>query len=199
MAEIAVPDSDELIVTALNCEVPTQTNRTWSGRRKTVGVPGAERWLAEVEVTDIATEDEEAPWRAFALGLRGAQNWFRLVVACQYHVGGMPLVGPGAVAGYTLPLTGLLPATRVLKAGKYLTIPMPGGGYRLVCLTAPLDSDASGNATATFEPSLPYAPVEGAGVESYMPFLPALSSDTRPAISTRDGLTMLALQVEEAL
>ena len=53
-----------------------------------------------------------------------------------------------------------------------MTVPLPSGAYRVVCLTADLTSDGSGNATAAFVPALGEIPTLAATVETKDPFLP---------------------------
>ena len=157
MSEITVPDVNDLILTGLSLSAPAQVNRSkWTGKRKVVGLPGIELWRAQISIDIQATEEAERPWRAFLWGLKGPTNWFRHILPCATHAGSKPTVAAGASDGYALPLTGLSVSTAILKAGQFMTVPLPSGAYRVVCLTADLTSDGSGNATA--KPKTPSCP-----------------------------------------
>lgn len=199
MTEITVPNYDDLIIRSLDFDAPAQINRSaWTGKRKVIGLPGAEVWTGAVEISDIATEIEERPWRAFLAALKGVQNWFRLYLPCQSHIGPAPVVGSSPGNGYTLPLTGMTANSRILEAGQHMTVPLPSGRFRAVRLTADLITDASGNATANFAPALSETPNVGATVETANPFVPVSSSATRLGFSMDQGVAGTAFEVEEA-
>lgn len=200
MAEITVPLPDELLLDRLELSSPSQVNRSvWSGRRKVVGLSGVETWRGQVAVGLIATEAEEQQWRAFVFALKGPANWFRWPLPCNRHIGPRPTVAAGAGAGYTLPLAGMQPNARIARAGQFMTVPLPSGHSRAVCLTADLRSDASGNATATFEPALNEAPATGVTVETAYPFIPMAPVDGLVGFSTSEGISATGFAVEEAL
>lgn len=198
MTEIVVPDQDALVTLGVTLTSPQQVNRSrWTGRRKVVGQPGIEYWSGKVAISDIATEEEERPWRAFLFGLGGPSNWFRYPLACNDHPGSNPTVGAGASNAYTLPLAGLTPSTTILAAGQYMTVPLPSGRYRAICLTAPLISDGSGHATAQFAPALGETPSLGVTVESVNPFIPMCPIEDALSIGTDNGVSGIAFDVEE--
>lgn len=198
MSEITVPDDDELLKSEIELDSPSANNlSTWTGGSKTVGLPGIERWYGKVEIADIATESEERAWRAFIYGLRGKLNWFRYVLPCNTHAGNKPTVATGPGNGYTLPLTGLALSQTILLAGQYMTVPLPSGRYRAVCLRSDLVSDGSGNATATFEPALSETPTVGVTVETKDPFVPMRSQIDRHGLSNRQGISGTAIPVME--
>jgi len=200
MSEILVPDYDGLTLDSLDPRVPAQVNRSgWTGRRKVVGLPGAEMWMASVTIEQLATEVAERPWRAFLFALRGQENWFKLRVGCQRHIGPMPTVGEGATDGYSLPLVGMQPSTRILSAGQWLTVPLPSGHARLVNLLADLVTDSSGEATAVCNFALNEAPEEGATVESVNPYCPVSSTDPGIGLSWSNGVGGRSFDVEEAM
>lgn len=199
MPEIAVPDANELILDGPYLTVPAQVNRSgWTGKRKVVALPGIELWSGSFSLADIATEEQERPWRAFLLSLRGPVNWFRWVLPCNSHVGGKPTVRSGAGNGYTLPLAGLAPSTTILKAGQFMTVPLPSGYDRTVCLTADLVSNGSGQATATFEPALGEIPATGVTVETIDPFIRMALVDRTAGLGTQNGISGGSFKVEEA-
>lgn len=200
MAEIAVPHPDELILSQLDCLTPAQVNRSaWTGRRKVVGLSGTERWTGTVELADIATEEEERPWRAFLFALAGPENWFRWPLPCQSHIGPKPVVAAGAGDGYSLPLTGMQPHARILHAGQFLTVTVPSGHARTVVLTADLRADASGAGTAVFRPALNEVPATGATVETTNPFIPMSPIESRVGLGLSNGISGTSFEVEEAL
>lgn len=200
MPEILVPDRKAITLDDYSLAVPSQVNRSqWSGTSKVVGLAGAEVWTAKITIDGLATEASEWPWRAFMLALRGQQNWFRLRMTCQGHIGPMPKVAPGAGDGYTLPLTGMAPSTTILKAGQWMTVPVAVDSYRLVALTSDLITDASGNAVAQIEPALRIAPVAGTPVETANPFMQVRKSDSSAGFSYSDAVAGRSLDLEEAL
>lgn len=199
MTEITVPDHDEIIVRSLDFDVPAQVNRSgWTGGRKVIGLPGAERWQGAIEIQDIATEADERKWRGFFAALRGVQNWFRVYLPCQSHIGPAPVVGSSPGNGYTLPLTGMQANTRILETGQHMTVLLPSGRYRAVRLTADLVTDGSGNATANFAPALSEVPDVGAAVETARPFVPVSATSTRLGFAMDQGVSGIAFEIEEA-
>lgn len=199
MSEIAVPDYSGLLLDQLDLFTPAQVNRSqWTGTRKVVGMPGVELWTGRATIDLITTEEEERPWRAFLFGLRGPENWFRWPLPCHRHIGPKPVVDSGASDGYSLPLTGMQPNARILRAGQFMTVPLPSGHYRAVCLTADLRADASGDAVASFEPALGETPTLGATVETVDPFIPMALSEDRQGFSMADGISGASFDVEEA-
>ena len=200
MSEVIVPDPKELLLTGLRLRVPAQVNRArWTGRRQVVGLAGASMWLGQAALADIATEQEERPWRVFLFSLRGPQNWFRWPLPCANHIGPRPKVAAGASDGFTLPLTGMQPNARILKAGQFMTVPLPSGHQRPVMLTADLRADASGNATAQFEADLGEVPAQGVTVETVDPFIPMALVDPEQGFDLSNGISGTSFAVEEAL
>lgn len=198
MAEIAVPDVTNITLDALELLAPAQINRSaWTGGRKVVGLPGAEVWSGKVTVGPIATEDEERPWRAFQFGLRGPQNWFKMLLPCQAHSGNRPTVASGASNGYTLPLTGMTASTTILPAGSHMTVPLPSGRIRTVVLTAALVANGSGAGTATFEPALTEVPTLAATVETKNPYIAFSAVDPAQGFAFSNGVSSASFDVEE--
>lgn len=200
MAEITVPLPAELLLDRLDLNSPAQVNRsTWTGTRKVVGLAGVETWQGTASLSSIATELDERQWRAFLFALKGPQNWFRWVLPCNTHIGSKPSVAAGASNGYTLPLDGMQPNARILRAGQFMTVPLPSGHYRAVCLTADLRADASGAATAQFQPALNETPAEDATVETVDPFIPMAPVEPLVGIATQQGISGTSFDVEEAM
>lgn len=202
MALLTVPDTEALILTSIRPDVPDQLNRSiWSRKGKVIGMPGAEVWRLSAVIGPLATEVEERPWRAFLHGLRGHQNHFHYPVACQRHVGPMPLVNAASEAGYSLPLDGMQPSTRVLSAGQYLTVPLPSGHKRLVMLMADLVTNGSGQATAQLNLALGEIPSNNAQIETASPYIPVISTDGNPELSydPQSATSSASLGLEEHL
>lgn len=202
MALLVPPDTEALILNELTLDVPDQQNRSiWSRRRGVVGLPGAEMWFASFNLEAMTTEDEERPWRAFLFSLRGRQNIFHYPLPKQSHVGGKPLVDAGAGDGYTLPLKGMQPSTRILSAGHYMTVPLPSGHHRLVMLAhgSDLITDADGKAIATLNIELGEIPAVDTVVETAEPFIPVCNADPRVSISWQDAVSGAGFNLEEAL
>lgn len=181
---------------------PAQVNRSaWTGRRKVIGLPGAARWTATVDMQPVVGEANMLRWRGWIASLRGSINTFPLrAVERQQTTATNPYVGNGANANTTLPLTNLPVSTTVLKAGQFMTVSLPTGHKRLVCLTSDLVSNSLGNAIAAFAPELGEAPFEGAMVEIQYPYaLMALNSDPAGWDVARGQLYTFTLDCEEAL
>jgi hypothetical protein len=200
MTEIIVPNYDGLILVDIAVDTPSISNRSViTSRRQIIGQPGAERWYIMATIDTLTTEEDERPWRAFTFALKGAQNWFKFNLDCQYHAGNKPTVAAGASNAYTLPLSGMQPSTRILYAGQYMTVPLPSGHGRLVCLLSDLTADAGGNGTATFNVALNETPVFGATVETYKPYVPVNSSENRLGLQYSNGASGTNLTLEEAI
>lgn len=202
MALLVPPDTEALILNDLSLDVPDQMNRSiWTRHRGIVGLPGAEMWFASFSLDSMATEDEERPWRAFLFSLRGRQNIFHYPLPRQSHVGGMPLVDAGATDGYSLPLKGMQPSTRILSAGHYMTVPLPSGHQRLVMLAHGHDlvTDAAGQATAQLNIELGEVPAVDTVVETAAPFIPVCNADPRVSISWDNAVSGAGFNLEEAL
>lgn len=199
MSEITVPDQEGLSLDEYSLSVPAQRNRSgWTGKGKVIGLPGIEYWIGKVTVRALSTESEEQPWRAFLFGLRGPVNWFRLSLPCASHAGSKPVVGSAPGNGYTLPLSGMATSQTILLAGQFMTVPLPSGRYRTVCLTANLVSNGSGTGTATFEPALGETPTVGVTVETKAAFLPLSLVGSAPGFVQSDGVSSATFDVEEA-
>lgn len=200
MSEVTVPIPADLILGRLQLSSPAQVNRSaWTGRRKVIGLAGAQTWRGNVAIADIATEEAERPWRAFLFALEGPQNWFRWPLPCNNHIGPKPLVNAASAAGNTLPLDGMQPNTLILPAGSFMTVPLPSGHARAVCLTADLRTNGSGQATANFKPELGEIPADNAVVETAYPYIPMAPIEPVMGLDTDQGISGTAFDVEEAI
>ncbi|MBH0112706.1 hypothetical protein I5E68_07045 [Novosphingobium sp. YJ-S2-02] len=198
MAEIPLPTGD-LENVKIELDQNFQVNRSiWTGRRRVSGMPGAQRWFGSFNVARM-TEDEERPWRAFLLSLRGPVHRFRLPVACNQRTGTNPTVRTGAGSGTTLPLENLPANATPLLAGHYLTVPLPSGHHRLVMLTEDLQTNGTGQGTATLTPELMQIPAEGTVVETIAPYMHAALIDPRQGWQVTNGVSAFTINAEEAL
>lgn len=197
MSEITVPDQGEIILDRLTLSSPMQANRSaWTGRRKSVGLPGAEFWSGAVTIDLQAAEEDERAWRAFVFALGGPANWFRLKIGCEQIAVSNPTVGSGATDGYTMPMAGIGTGT-FLKAGQWLTVPLPSGRYRAVCLIADLVG-SGGTGTASFRPALGEVPTTGATIEADNPFIPFAPATDSLSLDFSQGVGSASFDVEEA-
>ncbi len=198
VSTIALPPLD--LEVSWSAAIPAQVTRSgWTGRSKAIDLPGAETRSATIEFEPCATELEERPLRAFVAAMNGVVNQAYIPRACQYHIGDRPLVGSGAGAGRMLPLTGLVPLTRVLEAGQFLTVPLPSGHHRMVMLLADLISSAGGTATAQLDFALNETPVTGTVVETANPFCPMRFVERENPIETAEGVSTFIARMVEAV
>lgn len=200
MTEIAMPTSANLVQFSLSLDDRKQVNRSvWTGVRKVTGLPGVQMWKASFSPHVITSDVLKKEWRAFLISLRGPENTFRLKVASGQHGGSNPTVKSGANAGATLPLQGLPISGTLLVAGDYMTVPLPSGHQRLVMLTAPLTSDASGEAVASIWPYLNEVPETDETVETIDPFALMALNAAEQGWQDQFGRMTIAFDAEEAL
>jgi hypothetical protein len=180
-------------------DVPGQLNRSvFTSKRKYVGLPGAEMWMARVTVEAITTEIDERKWRAFTLKMRGQENTFQIIANCQTPPSATALVGVGATDGYSLPLTNMAVSQTILHEGEFMTVPLPSGHKRLVCLTADLVANGSGVGTATFEPALNEVPTFAAALEITNPYALVNLRERSNGWVRQNGIAQFVLDAEEA-
>jgi hypothetical protein len=145
------------------------------------------------------TELEERPWRAWLFAMKAQINTFNWPLPCNQHIGPKPVVAAGATAGYSLPLSGMTPNALILEAGQFITVPLPSGHNRAVCLSADLLTNGAGTATAQFNGALNEIPTLGATVETAAPFIPmALVTETQ-GFSLSGSVSGTSFDVEEAI
>jgi hypothetical protein len=200
MTLITLPAGFEFDAEEWTFDVPGQLNRSiFTSRRKFIGLAGAETWACKLTVEAITTEIDERLWRAFLVKLKGQENPFNVKAACQSPPAGTPVVGTGSTNGYTLPITGMAHSATILTEGQFLTVPLPSGHKRLVCLTADLVSNGSGNGTATFGPALTEVPTSTTPVEMTNPYCPMNLKARSNGWNRVNGIAQFMLDAEEAL
>lgn len=184
------------------CPEPAQVNRSaWTGRSKVIGLPGIATWQMEATFVAQIGVAQGRPWRAFFMALRGQLNMFRVrgVEAVQTAAANAA-VRSGGDADTTLPLEGLPANATVLRAGDLMTVTLPSGHERMVCLIAPLVSNGQGQGTATFAPELGEVPIAGSTVEIREPWSLMRLSSEPPGWDVDAGqIYRFQVQAEEAL
>lgn len=126
---------------------------------QTVELPGA-RWLFSYNFESLESSDIRK-LKAFLAQLRGASGRFYMEDKTYLRSGtaaGTPLVNGALQVGSTLITDGWTPSQALLlDVGDYISI-----NYELKLITQAVSSDASGNATLTFEPPLRNSPIDDA-------------------------------------
>lgn len=184
------------------CPEPAQLNRSgWTGTSKLVGLPGVAIWTLSATFSTIVGEDRAKQWRGFFASLRHQRHSFpvRAIESAAQTTAANPTVRAGAGNADTVPLQGLPLNKTVLLAGDLITVPLPSGHQRLVCLTAPLVSNGQGQGTATFGPDLGEIPAAGAMVEIREPYGLMRQTSEPPGWDVDAGQTYaFTLTAEEA-
>jgi hypothetical protein len=154
----------------LSCPFRLETNTqrfesTLTKNVQRVLLPGA-RWTCTYTLPAM-NRDQMANWQAFLMELEGSVNTFygfdpdgrtpRGVAALNP---GTPLVNGAGQTGSSLVIDGA-PAnvTGWLLPGDYITV-----SEQMVMVTAPVNTDGSGNATINFKPALRTSPTDNAPV-----------------------------------
>jgi hypothetical protein len=126
-----------------------------------------EMWEADVGLP-VLTRAQADVWEAFFLSLRGSYGTFLLGdpehAEARGVLGGAPLVASSGATGTSLDVSGCSAnVTGWALAGDFLQLG-DGGTARLHRLLENVDTDASGNATLRFWPSIRSSPAVGAPV-----------------------------------
>ncbi|TCP33277.1 hypothetical protein [Sphingomonas sp. BK235] len=202
MAVIQPPARLPLRGVKWRCPEPASVNRSgWTNTSKVVGLPGAALWSATGTFVTQVGEGRALRWRGFFTSLRGQRNSFPLVAIerARQTAAANPQVAAGAGSADTLPLKGLPASTTVLLAGELMTVPLPSGHKRLVCLTRDLVSDGAGTAIALFGPELSEIPAQNAVVEIGEPYALVRQTSEAPGWDVDVGQTYtFPFAVEEA-
>lgn len=146
----------------------TQTHTSpLSNALQTLEIP-APRWVVSFNLENVL-EDDAAIMQAWFAQLRGKSGRFYLYnMARQRPRGvatGTPLVNGASQSGVTLATDGWTPSqTGILKAGDFFGV----NGELKMCVTD-CNSNASGQATITFEPPLRSSPADNAAITTTRP------------------------------
>jgi len=133
---------------------------------QTVESPGAQ-WVATLKYT-VLNRTDAATMRSFLVQLRGMNGRFYLhdhsMETPLGNPSGSPVVNGAGQTGNTLNTTGWSASTTgLLLPGDYIGIGS-GTTTELKLVTQQVDSDASGNATITFEPPIRTSPGDATSV-----------------------------------
>jgi len=171
-----------------------QVNKSaWSGNRKVMGLPGGESFAVSCGARPVTTMADERLWRAFLMKLRGAENHFNIVAACNQFTAATtnPSVS-SAIAGNSFATLANIP-TGGMKAGMFMTFSLTGGGKQLVCVTA---DTAAGTQVVSFEPSLRK---NGTGsVEVKNPYCEVAMTRDDSGWNVQQGTFTISFEAEEA-
>lgn len=161
MTIITMPTTPAFTVSRFGLETNTQRFESSTTRAvQRVQLDGS-RWIATYNLPSMK-RDRAAAWQAFFLMLRGGANTFYGfdpdAVNPRGVGGGTPLVNGSSQTGSSLNVDGC-PAsvTGWLLPGDYFSV---NGELKMV--TAPVNTNGSGEATITFEPFLRTAPGDSA-------------------------------------
>lgn len=178
-----------------------QVNRSgWTGTTKTVGLPGAQFWTVSGNFRVLIGEDLAKRWRGFFVSLNGPVHRFPVVAieSARQTSAANPTVRPGAGNSNTCPLQGLPPSSTVLRTGDLMTVFLPSGHRRLVCLTQDLVTNGQGLGTAVFGPELGEVPAAGAPVEIQRPYAVVALTSEPPGWDVEPGqMYQFAVTAEE--
>ena len=157
---VSIPDSLRLAdVSFMMSDTVASVDNPFNRQQQTQYWGGGDMWSGKVTLPAMKAADAAA-WKAFLAELRGIANVFQLgdptAIAPFGSALGQPVTsGTNSAMATQLVTSGWTPSQfRLLLPGDYLQI-----GYRLhMAVDAPVNSDASGNATISIWPSLREAP-----------------------------------------
>jgi hypothetical protein len=122
-------------------------------------------WSGQISFPQMNRYSFDA-WSAFILSCRGQSNVFSLgdpkAILPKGPATGTPVVSGASQTGYSLVTRGWSPSIiSILLPGDLIQI-----GYRLYKLTAPANSDSSGDSTLSIWPNLRDAPADGTTIQT---------------------------------
>lgn len=175
--------------------MPSQTNISeWTGRRQTVA-SNRGWWECQFTLPPLVGGTRVNPWRSFVVQARGQVNDFQVPVdpTAQSAVVATPLINGAGQTGRSLASDGWPVSSTVLQAGQFITI-----NNQLLQLTANVVSNASGQATLTFEPPIRVSPADNAAIEFKNPYCLMYMLE-EPTISVEAGYVYsLSLNLRES-
>ena len=166
MATYALPENS-FISTSFGLQSNTQIfTSPLSNNSQVLELTGA-RWSATYEVANKTAADA-GQWISWLTKLRGQANTFYAYdpkrIAAQGVASGTPLVNGASQTGNSLVTDGWSTSvTGILKAGDMIAFDT-SDGRELKMITADVNSDGSGNATLSIEPSIRTSPANNATV-----------------------------------
>lgn len=175
--------------------MPSQTNISeWTGRRQTVA-SNRGWWECQFTLPPLVGVTRVNPWRSFVVQARGQVNDFQVPVdpTAQSAVVATPLINGAGQTGRSLASDGWPVSSTVLQAGQFITI-----NNQLLQLTANVVSNASGQATLSFEPPIRVSPADNAAIEFKNPYCLMYMLE-EPTISVEAGYVYsLSLNLRES-
>jgi hypothetical protein len=175
--------------------MPSQTNISeWTGRRQTVA-SNRGWWECQFTLPPLVGVTRVNPWRSFVVQARGQANDFQVPVdpTAQSAVVATPLINGAGQTGRSLASDGWPVSSTVLQAGQFITI-----NNQLLQLTANVVSNASGQATLSFEPPIRVSPADNAAIEFRNPYCLMYMLE-EPTISVEAGYVYsLSLNLRES-
>jgi hypothetical protein len=174
---------------------PAQVNvSSWTGGRQVL--PSNRGWWeCQLTLPPIVTTALVNPWRSFIAQMRGTVNDTQIPVdaTAQSAIANTMLVNGANQTGRSINVDGLPNSTTVLTAGQFVTI-----GNQLLQLTANVTTNASGQATLSFEPAIRNAPADNAVVEFKNPYC-LMCFTEEPTLSAEPGyIYSLSLNLRES-
>ena len=143
-------------------KIPQQKNRSeFTGRTQTIGLPGAEQWLATVLAAPAGSAAEARAWRAFLMACRGSENFFHLPALTLRQSQALSPAITAAVSGNRAVVVS---SSAAIGLGMYATVQQANGHHRLVVVVG---VDGS---TVHFEPYLSGDPALGTAFEIGEPY-----------------------------
>ena len=195
MATITFPSDPAAQAVSWTLVQPAQTNVSqWTGARQTLG-SNRGWWECEYTLPPIVGTTNANPWRAFLAKTQGQANDFQVSVdpVAQSTSSATPRINGAGQTGRSLVTDGWPTSTTVLQAGQYVTI-----NNQLLQLTANVTTNASGQATITFEPPIRTSPADNALIEFKNPYC-LMYLKEKPAISVEAGYVYsLSLSLRES-
>lgn len=184
MATITFPSSPKPATMAWRLVQPAQQNvSAWTGARQVLP-SGRGWWECSMTLPPIVGDASVNAWRAFFGAAQGATNDFRVPVSpiAQSAATATARVNGASQTGRSLVTDGWPPSTTVLSGGQFVTI-----NNQLLQLTSNVTSDASGNATISFAPSIRVSPADNTVIEYKNPYCLMFFTDD-PGYSVEPGL-----------
>ncbi len=162
---------------------PAQNNISqWTGARQVLP-SGRGWWECQIVYPPIVGTTNANAWRGFIAAMRGPTNDAQIKVdpTAQSALANTMLSNGANQTGRSMAVDGLPASTTVLVAGQFVTVQ-----NQLLQLTANVTTNASGQATLSFEPSLRAAVPDNTAVEYKNPYCLMYITD-EPSYSVEPG------------
>lgn len=195
MTTITLPTTHRFQSMSWKLVQPAQNNISgWTGARQVLA-SGRGWWECEATLPPIVGTSNFNAWRGFVALMRGAANDTRIPVdpVPQSNLSNIMIVNSAGQTGRNLNVAGMPALYDILKAGQFVTV-----NNQLLQLTANSSTNASGEATLSFEPALRSSPEINAVVEYKNPYCVMYLTE-EPAYSVEAGyIYSLAMSLRES-